>query len=124
MPIAGKSGARPFVILLVEDEALLRGLIATCLRDAGYVVVETASGEDAIAQCRNGVAIDLVFSDVNLAGSASGWDVAKCFRMERPQVKVILTSGQDTGRRLPGSIFIPKPYLDSDIVSVCERLCK
>jgi CheY-like chemotaxis protein len=46
------------VVLLVEDEFLVRCNIAAYLRDAGYVVVETASGEEAIGFCNSGMSIE------------------------------------------------------------------
>ena len=58
--------------------------VAQCLRGAGYAVVEAASGEEAIALCKSDVTIDMVFTDINLDGPMSGWDVAECFRLERP----------------------------------------
>jgi len=68
---------------VVEDEVLIRCDVAEHLREAGYTVVETASGEDAIAMCKSDMSIDIVFTDIHLIGSASGWDVAECVRADR-----------------------------------------
>ena len=85
MTVSVANGAKALVILFVEDEFFVRDDIANCLRDAGYVVVEGASGEEAIALCcKSAAMIDMVLTDINLGGSTSGWDVAECFRMERP----------------------------------------
>lgn len=112
------------VVLVVEDELVVRSNIADCLRDAGYTVVETDSGEGAITLCNSNMAIDLVFTDINLVGSASGWDVANYFRAYRPDVGVIYASGKtaDPRRCVSGSVFVPKPYKSSDILEVCEQL--
>jgi CheY-like chemotaxis protein len=71
------NGVRAVVVLVVEDEYLIRCDIADHLRQAGFTVVETASGEEAIAMCKSDISIDIVFTDIHLIGSASGWDVAE-----------------------------------------------
>jgi CheY-like chemotaxis protein len=119
-----KNGARPAVVLVIEDEFFVRSNIVNCLQDAGYVVVEAATGEEAIALCNLAASIDMLITDINLGGSASGWDVAECFRTLRPDVPVVYTSGKsmDPARRVSGSIFVSKPYRDRDILKVCQRL--
>ena len=115
---------RGLVVLVIEDEFFVRCNIADCLRDEGYAVVETASGEEAIALCKSSMSIDIVFTDINLVGPASGWDVAECFRIIRPNVAVLYTSGKSVEDRrcVPGSKFVAKPYKNNDILNACERL--
>lgn len=122
--VSAVNGHHGLVVLLVEDEFFVRYTAADCLREAGYVVVETASGEEAIAFCKTGMSIDIVFTDINLIGTATGWDVAECFRTQRPGVPVLYTSGQfiDPSRCVPGSSFVPKPYNSADILKVCQQL--
>jgi CheY-like chemotaxis protein len=124
VPVSAAKGAHDVVVLLVEDEFLIRWNTADCLREAGYTVVETASGEEAIAICKSGVLIDIVFTDINLTGPASGWDVAESFRADCPDVSVLYTSGNaiDNQRCVPGSAFIAKPYQAEGIVSACQQL--
>jgi CheY-like chemotaxis protein len=124
MPISAVKGAQALVILVVEDEFLVRCNVADCLRDAGYLVVEADSGEEAIAFGTSGAAIDIVFTDIDLASTASGWDVADYFRVNRPGVPVVYTSGKsvDPRRRVPGSLFIPKPYVDTEVLNACLLL--
>ena len=112
------------VVLVVEDEFLLRCSVTDRLREAGYSVVETARGEEAIAFCKSNMSIDIVFTDISLIGSASGWDVGECFRVDRPNVSLIYTSGKsiDLERCVPGSAFIAKPYQYDDVVDACQRL--
>jgi CheY-like chemotaxis protein len=122
--VSNPSEARARVVLVVEDELLLKGTIVACLQDAGFWVVETESGEEAIAFCKSGLTIDVVFTDINLAGAATGWDVADAFRMNRPNVPVLYTSGNliDPKRGVPGSVIVAKPYRGSDVVNACRRL--
>jgi CheY-like chemotaxis protein len=123
--VSAANGAKALVVLLVEDEFFVRYDIATCLQEAGYVVVESGSGEDAVAVCsKSASVIDMVLTDINLGGSVSGWDVAERFRMERPDIPLLYMSGDriDHERRVPGSVFLAKPLKHDDILSVCRRL--
>ena len=124
MSVSVENGAQVLVVLVVEDEFFVRYEIADRLRDAGYIVVETASGEEAIALCKSGMSIDIVFTDINLVGAASGWDVAERFQRDRPDVSVLYTSGNsfDHRRCVPGSAFVAKPYQHDDILNACRRL--
>jgi CheY-like chemotaxis protein len=124
MSVSAANGTRAAVVLVVEDESLIRCDIADYLRQAGYTVVETASGEEAIAMCKSDMSIDIVFTDIHLIGSASGWDVVECVRADRPNVSVLYTSGKsiDHGLCVPGSAFLAKPYLYDAVVNACDRL--
>jgi CheY-like chemotaxis protein len=116
--------APAFVVLVVEDEFFVRSDIADFLREAGYDVVETKSGEEAIALCESGMSIDIVFTDINLAGRISGWEVAERCRADQPNIPVLYTSGKtiEPDRQVPGSRFLSKPYQCGDVLSACERL--
>jgi CheY-like chemotaxis protein len=124
LPLSAADGARVLVVLVVEDEFFVRYDIATCLREAGYLVIECASGERAVALCRSGTAIDMVFTDINLSGTTSGFDVAECFRRERPNMPLLYMSGEkiDPARCQPGSVFLNKPLQHSDILRACQQL--
>jgi CheY-like chemotaxis protein len=126
VPLSTANDSAALVILMVEDEFMMRWSVAGLLRDAGYNVVETASGEEAIAICGTEVPIDLLFTDINLLGLKTGWDVADCFRAHRPARAVLYTSGSrsDAARSVYGSEFLAKPYQLSNVVSTCQRLCK
>ena len=81
-------------ILVVEDEYFVRENIASYLRDAGCTVVEAETGEHAIDICKSGAPIDAVFTDVQLPGSASGFDVAEAFRVAvAMDIPVVYASG-------------------------------
>jgi DNA-binding NtrC family response regulator len=114
------------IVLLVEDEIWVRLDIACCLEDAGYVVVEAGTGEAAMALCNSRTSIDMVIADINLGGSASGWDVGEYFHTVRPDVPVVYTSEKsaDAGRCGAGSVFVSKPYRHSDILDACQRLAR
>jgi len=112
------------VILLVEDDALVRVQIADALRDAGWNVLEAGSGERAVVLLQSGQQIDVVFTDIQLAGSLSGWDVAEQGRTAQAAMPVIYTSGNsvDRSRRVHDSLFFEKPYNPLEVVEACRRL--
>ena len=124
MPVSTANDHKALVVLIVEDEFLVRCAVADELRVAGYIVIETPSGEEAITLCRSDTAIDMVFTDINLIGAVSGWDVGACFLADRPKVPVLYTSGQaiEPERWVPAGVFIAKPYQHNDILSACQRL--
>ncbi len=85
-------------ILLVEDELLVRDEIAGVLRIAGWDVLEVNSGERAVALLRSGQHIDVIFTDIQLAGALNGWDVAEHGRATQAAMPVIYTSGNSVDR--------------------------
>jgi CheY-like chemotaxis protein len=113
------------VVLVVEDEWTVRDMIAHALRSAGWEVLETSTAEDAMALIQAGHRIDLVFTDIQLAGSLCGWDVAEQFRAVQAALPIIYASGNsvDRSRRVAGSLFFNKPYRPEDVVEACHRLC-
>jgi CheY-like chemotaxis protein len=126
LPSSAANGAKVLVILVVEDEFFVRYDIANFLREAGHRVIESASGEHAIMMSQSATAIDMVFTDINLGGSANGFDVAECFRQERPDIAVLYLSGEriDPARCVSGSMFVAKPFQQSDILSACQQLSR
>jgi CheY-like chemotaxis protein len=106
-------------VLVVEDEPIVRFFIADQLRDQGYAVVEAETGEKAIALLSEAdhLPIIAVFTDIELSGRLSGWDVADAYRQAYSQIRIIYTSGhsQDTRRRVSRSTFLAKPYLPTDV---------
>jgi CheY-like chemotaxis protein len=111
------------VILVVEDEALIRMVIADHLRDTGYDVVETRTADEAVVLMVNGLRVDAVFSDVNLPGAMNGIGLARWLRSHQPQIPILLTSGaiaaQDMPAELRGTELLLKPY---DLDEVVRRI--
>ena len=108
-------------ILVVEDEPLVRMLMVEALVDEGFEVIECATGEQALAECRRGVA-DVLFTDIRLGGQLNGWDVAEIFRKHRPAMRVLYASGYsiDPPRHVSDSQFFNKPYRPEDILKACK----
>ncbi|ABQ39284.1 MULTISPECIES: response regulator [Alphaproteobacteria] len=98
-------------VLVVEDEVLMRALIADELRTAGCAVIEANSADQALDYLVAGGKVDLMFSDIQMPGSLNGLQLAERVRADFPTVPVILTSGNDhlNSETMPGR-FIAKPY--------------
>jgi two-component system, response regulator PdtaR len=101
------------VVLLVEDEPLVRMFGADVLEEAGFEVVEAGDGDEALAVLEARTDIAVLFTDVNMPGSLDGLDLARVVHARRPEIKLLIASGQvrlgqdeipDAGR------FLPKPY--------------
>ena len=98
-------------ILVVEDEALIRVLIAEELRLEGFGVIEADRADDALTYIKAGEQVDLVFSDIRTPGSLNGLQLAETLREKYPDIPIILTSGNPP-RGHVGIVeaFVPKPY--------------
>ncbi|HEX2134853.1 MAG TPA: response regulator [Microvirga sp.] len=108
-------------VLVVEDEFLVRETIVEELREAGFEVVEAATGEEAVQLCET---IDVLFTDIRLPGSLTGWDIAERCRAARPNLPVIYATGYShvEPRRVPGSVFFRKPYRAANVIRAIREL--
>ena len=111
------------VVLVVEDEAVVRASIAEEFRSYGWHVLEAATGEHALFLVTTNH-VDVVFTDIQLAGILSGWEVAEALRATSPGVSVLYTSGNacDPARQVAGSLFIGKPYEAGFVLEACHNL--
>ena len=111
-------------VLFVEDEALLRLVIAEELRDAGFEVIEAGDGGSALDELQKGSRIDLLFTDIRLPGRLNGWDLAERARKLRPHLPVVYATGftDDPVRTVPDSLLFKKPYRASAIIDAARSL--
>ncbi|WP_082543215.1 type II toxin-antitoxin system ParD family antitoxin [Sphingomonas sp. Leaf339] len=100
--------ARRGVVLLVEDDTLIRAATADMLHEAGFVVVDAASAEEAMAALQT-VAIDALVTDVNLPG-LSGPEFADKARTLRPGVGVVFATGDTAAVAGTDAVILSKPY--------------
>jgi DNA-binding response OmpR family regulator len=108
----------------VEDEWLVRMEIADALSAAGWRVIESGSGEEAIALLPPESPVHLLVTDIRLGGALSGWDVAERYRLAVPTIAVIYASANPAieERFVPGGVFMSKPSLIRELVATSERL--
>jgi CheY-like chemotaxis protein len=111
-------------ILLVEDEFLIRTLMAEYLRQDGFEVVEAANGLEAVELLSAGARIDLVLTDVSMPGPVDGLNVLQFVKSALPGTPVLVTSGHlEAAQAYAGGAtgFLPKP-LDLGAVVAALRL--
>jgi CheY-like chemotaxis protein len=111
-------------ILLVEDEVLIRMMLADELRGRGFKVVEARDADEALTLLQSRVPVGLVLTDVQLPGSMDGIGLARLLRATRPELKVVIASGNISCA--PGGdiadAFFRKPYAPDHIVKCIETL--
>jgi CheY-like chemotaxis protein len=109
-PMRATETATPYV-LLVEDEVLIRALLAETLRGAGLCVIEAANADEAWDYLQAGGQADLLFSDIQMPGSMNGVELARRVRERFPGVKLLLTSGNPGPKNITEvAPFLAKPY--------------
>ena len=104
---------RPLV-LIVEDEPLLRINGAEMIADAGYDVVEAGNADQAIAILEARADIHIVFTDIQMPGSMDGLKLARFVRDRWPPIKLVVTSGRVAvaeGDLPSGGLFVGSPVL-------------
>jgi len=110
-------------ILVVEDEADVRGIAIAFLRSAGYSVLSAENADAALALVTDEPRIALVFSDVVLGSGMNGVDLAQEARRRRPGLSVLLTSGYEhaaldgVGASADEFQLLQKPYTRENLVS-------
>jgi CheY-like chemotaxis protein len=116
-------GAAP-VILIVEDEPIIRANAASAIEDEGFEVIEAANADEAIRILESRSDIRVVFTDIHMPGSMDGLKLAHAVRGRWPPIKIIVTSGRQrlTEHDLPeGGRFVAKPYRPSRIVDTLRE---
>ena len=84
----------PAVVLVVEDEMLLRMRTVDMVEDAGYTSVEAVDADEAVAILESRSDIALLFTDIQMPGSMDGLKLAHAVHERWPPIKIILVSGQ------------------------------
>lgn len=113
------------VILVVEDEALIRMNGVDVLEQAGYTVLEAASADEAIALLEGAPEVRLLFSDVDMPGSMDGVALAELVHQRWPKIRLLLTSGhhQFKDSDLPDhGRFLSKPYSGDAVLGQVDDL--
>ena len=122
MQIAHTSRA---LILIVEDDPLIRWSGAETLEDAGFEVLEVANADDALTLLETHHSVNVLFTDVDMPGKLDGLDLARIAAHRWPYIHIIVASGRkepqapqmpDNGR------FVAKPYMPEQIVRDIDEL--
>lgn len=113
------------IVLVVEDEPILRMLAVDVVEEAGLEPIEASDATEAVAILEARHDIRLVFTDVDMPGGMNGLRLAACIRDRWPPIEVIVTSGKPLpeGLVLPArTLFIPKPFDLKQLTSALQRL--
>ena len=110
-------------VLVVEDEVLVRMMIADELRSAGYTVFEASNAHETLEVLRHRPNVRLLFTDLRMPGSMDGVKLARLIRSEYPAVKIVLTSGHLAAVDwVEHDGFFPKPYNAAKIIQHFKAL--
>jgi PAS domain S-box-containing protein len=118
------------IVLVVEDDPRVRRVSIRRLKELGYTVLEADSGPAALKIIDEERPIDLLFSDIVMAGGMTGTELAQEARRRRPDIKVLFTSGYAEpavikGGQTPNSAWLGKPYsmaeLDAKLRELLDR---
>jgi CheY-like chemotaxis protein len=118
------SDRRP-VVLVVEDEYLLRQNAVEMVEEAGFAGVAAADADEAIRILETRGDIRVVFTDIHMPGSMDGLEFARLVRTRWPSVALIVTSGRTAVPQtaLPiGGRFLHKPYAGDQIAAILRKV--
>ncbi|GKQ49149.1 CHASE3 domain-containing protein [Bradyrhizobium sp. Ce-3] len=115
------------VILVVEDDQLVRNYVVTQLTSLGYKTIAVPEARAALALVDKGEKFDLLFTDVIMPGGMNGRQLADEVRKRRPGLKVLYTSGYTEnaivhhGRLDEGVLLLAKPYRKAQLASMLQQ---
>ena len=111
------------VVLIVEDNALIRLDLAASLASLGWSVLEADSAEEALDLCNSGQHVDVLVTDINLGNGTTGWDIARAFWLREPLPVIYMSGNADNPlRHVPASAFMAKPCPPPEVIDTCLRL--
>jgi CheY-like chemotaxis protein len=116
--------SRAVLILVVDDEAIVRFAAADALEEAGFEVAQAEHAGEALAALVGGLRPFLLFTDVNMPGGSCGIELAERAFANDPDLKIIITSGQPLTRsigHLPAS-FLAKPYALNELCHAAKAV--
>ncbi len=124
--IVRPEASRHDVVLLVEDEEVVRSVAAEQLRDLGYAVLEATDGGAALDLLQAGTRVDLLVTDVGLPGGLNGCQVADAARERQPDLPVLFITGFAGSvlkeQLAPGMEVIGKPFALDALAAQVRRL--
>ena len=115
----------PSLVLIVEDDFLVRQNAVFLLEEAGFDTLEAGSADEAVVLLEDRQDIKVVFTDINMPGSMDGLELAQAIRHRWPTVELLLTSGYARVRDddMPErGLFLGKPYEPTELVGMVRSL--
>jgi CheY-like chemotaxis protein len=115
----------PPIVLIVEDDMILRMRSVDIVEDAGYTPVEAVDADEALGILQSRSDIALLFTDIQMPGSMDGLQLAHAVYERWPQLKIILVSGQLklSSAEIPrDSRFFGKPLVSGQIITEMQGM--
>lgn len=110
-------------ILVVEDEILIRFILADSLRDIGFQVLEAGDGDEGLQILNSGQVIDLIVTDVRMPGEVDGMELTRRSKSLAPRRPVIVCSAHlYESEAFPADEFLAKPYSIAALAEMIEQL--
>jgi CheY-like chemotaxis protein len=122
--LADANSIRRPVVLVVEDEPILRLHAVDMVESAGFEAVEASDATQAVAILERRLDIRIVFTDIDMPRGLDGMKLAALVRDRWPPIEIILTSGYVAPRQLElplRSLFFPKPYKEKDVLAAMRK---
>jgi two-component system, response regulator PdtaR len=117
---------RRVVVVVTEDEALMRMVAVEVLNAQGFVTIEASHAAAALKICESRAdEVDVLFTDIRMPGRMNGLELAHRVRGQWPWISVVIASGNFLGNadELPaGARFLSKPYDMQDVVDAIHEL--
>jgi DNA-binding response OmpR family regulator len=115
------------VVMVVEDDYHLQGIIEEALVDGGFETDILSSGEEALTLFRGGLKkYKALVTDVALKGRLSGWEVASHFREADPGFPIVYMSGghadEWASKGVPNSVMLTKPFASAQLLTAIAQL--
>jgi CheY-like chemotaxis protein len=115
------------LILVIEDDQAIQGIVEDTLTDGGFEPAIAASGEEAVTLLKSGSsAYRALVTDINLRGTMDGWEVARQAREIDPAFPVIYVTGaaadQWASQGVPNSVLLTKPFAPAQLVTAIAQL--
>jgi CheY-like chemotaxis protein len=113
------------VVLLVEDEPLVRLTQVDILKESEFWVVEAQDADEAFELLKTRPEIDAILTDVNMPGSMDGFEFARLVRQGWPEVAVLVISGKagpGPGYLPPNAMFLHKPIMPDDLIAALQEV--
>ena len=112
------------IVLVVEDEFIIRLNAVQIIEEAGYTALEAVNADDAIKILEQRGDIDVVFTDINMPGTMDGLEMARTIHRRWPPIALIVTSGRvlSTPAEMPSGRFLPKPYAGQQLADALHAI--
>lgn len=113
------------IVLVVEDEPLLRLFATDMIEDAGFEVIDVANSAAAIAVLEARSDVRIVFTDIDMPGGINGIRLGACIRDRWPPIEIIITSGKPWPVESPlpqRAVFFSKPYRQDRVIDTIRRM--